>query len=188
MSYDLAVVPRWIQASDNKLRDNLVSFFLGLSGLILLAQVSIPLPWTPVPITGQTFGVYYLALIWGRKRALAVFLTYLLMGGLGFPVFASGSSGLIFGPTLGYLAGMAIATFWLGSLADWGWTTTWFKTYLACLSSSLIIFSFGIFGLSFFIPVENLLTAGVLPFLPGDLLKTLLATSLAIKTASAFNR
>lgn len=186
MSYDLALVPRWIQKSESKFRDNIASFLLGLCGLVLLAQVSIPLPWTPVPITGQTFGVYYLALVWGRKRALAVFLTYLILGGFGLPVFASGSSGLVFGPTLGYLAGMAAATFWLGSLADWGWTSTWFKTYLACFSSSLIIFAFGIFGLSFFIPAENLLTAGVLPFLPGDLLKTILATTLAMKTSNAF--
>lgn len=145
----------------------------------LSAQIAIPLSWTPVPITGQTFGIALMALLLGRKRATAVVISYLVLGAIGLPIFALGKAGITVGPTTGYLVGMALATYWMGLLSDSGWTRTWWKSYLAACSGSVIIFVCGVLGLSLFGQTKELLVVGVLPFLPGDFLKTLLASSIA---------
>lgn len=187
MSQDLALIPQFIIQRGNKLEENILSVLLGAIGLSLLAQIAIPLPWTPVPITGQTFGVSLIALMWGRKRAMATFVSYLGLGALGLPVFALGKSGLSIGPTTGYLVGMAAATYWIGTLSDMGWTKTWWRSYLAAFSGSVLIFIAGVVGLSLFIPNSHLWTAGVLPFLPGDLIKTLLSSYLAFQAGKNFH-
>jgi biotin transport system substrate-specific component len=178
---ELALIPRFIIQRGNKIQENILSIILGVLSLSILAQIAIPIPWTPVPITGQTFGVSLIALMWGRKRATACIFSYLLLGGIGLPIFAMGKSGLLIGPTTGYLIGMAVATYWMGALSDRGWTRSWWKSYCTAFSGSLIIFSFGVLGLSLFIPSKDLLSAGVLPFLPGDLLKTLLSSFIAFR-------
>src|SRR4051812_12271756 len=103
-----ALIPIRLSQSQNKVLSELAALFGGVLLLSLLAQVAIPLPWTPVPITGQTFGVALVALSWGRKRALSAFLAYLAVGAFGLPVFAAGKSGLMMGPTFGYLVGMMV--------------------------------------------------------------------------------
>jgi biotin transport system substrate-specific component len=152
----------------------------GVIGLALLAQVSIPLPFTPVPLTGQTFGVYLLALLFGRKRGLATVAAYLAVGAAGAPVFALGQSGLSIGPTMGYLVGMLAAAFVVGGLADKGFNAKFPKAWLAAACGSVCVFTFGLIGLSFFVPTDALLMSGLIPFIPGDLIKTTLAASMAI--------
>lgn len=181
MSPELALIPQYIIKRGNKIQENILSIFLGTAFLSLLAQIAIPLPWTPVPITGQTFGISLMSLIWGRKRATAVILSYLTLGIIGLPIFAMGKSGLSIGPTTGYLIGMAVATYWMGTLSDWGWTNSWWRSYWVAASGSSIIFLCGVLGLSLFIPTKNLWSAGVVPFLPGDFLKTLLSSYIAFK-------
>lgn len=178
---ELAIIPSYLTLRGNKIHENILCVVSGVLALSLLAQMTISLPWTPVPITGQTFGVALIALLWGKKRGTATVLSYLFLGGMGLPIFAMGKSGFSLGPTFGYLVGMLVAAYLMGSLADRGWTKKFFLSYLTVLLGSLVIFSFGVFGLSFFIPRENLLVAGVLPFLPGDLIKTLLASSFAFQ-------
>lgn len=160
----------------------------GVLCLSLLAQIAIPLPWTPVPITGQTFGVVLIALMFGKKRAMTIILSYLSLGVLGFPIFAMGKSGFSIGPTTGYLIGMVVATYWMGTLSDRGWAKTWWRSYLTAFSGSLIIFSCGVAGLSLFIPSNELLSAGVLPFLPGDFFKTLLSSFIAFKAQRSLEK
>ena len=186
-SLELAPISQFIISRGNKAKENILAVAIGIVLLSLLAQVAIPLPWTPVPVTGQTFGVSLMALLWGRKRAFSVILGYLFLGGIGLPIFALGKSGLSFGPTIGYLIGMALAAVWMGTLSDRGWTKTWLRTYLVALSGSVIIFSCGVFCLSFFLPFKNLLITGVLPFLPGDLIKSLLASYIAFKSQKINN-
>src|SRR3989344_2031632 len=181
MNQELALVPQYIIQRGNKIQANVLSVVLGVLCLSMLAQIAIPLPWTPVPITGQTFGVTLIALMWGRKRALATILSYLALGALGLPIFAMGKAGFSFGPTTGYLIGMAVATYWMGFLSDQGWTKSWLRLYLTAVSGSIIIFSCGVAVLSLFIPTQNLLSAGVLPFLPGDFLKTLISSCIAFQ-------
>lgn len=181
MSQELSLVPQYITLRGNKTLENIFCVLLGAFLLSLLAQISIPLSWTPVPITGQTFGVSLLALTWGRKRGLAAMVCYLCAGAIGFPVFAAGASGISFGPTLGYMVGMVFATWWVGWLSDSGWTKTFLRTYLATVSGSVIIFSCGAVVLSFFLPAKDLLVAGILSFLPGDFLKSMLASLITFR-------
>lgn len=151
----------------------------GTLALCLLSQLAIPLPFTPVPITGQTFVVALNALLLGRKRALAAFLIYAGIGSAGLPVFAMGTSGLHLGPTLGYLVGMAAATWVIGALADQGRTRTFIRAWLAAMLGSALIFAFGLVGLSVFVPAATVFKAGLIPFIPGDLIKMTLAASVA---------
>lgn len=176
---DLSLIPSFIIQRGNTVRDNIVCVLGGVALLSLLAQITFFLPWTPVPITGQTFGVSLMALLWGRKRGVLVMLSYLTVGALGLPVFAMGKSGLLMGPTMGYLVGMVFAAYIVGALADKGWTKKWWSSYLAAMTGSVVTFSFGLMGLSFFLPTEALLMAGLLPFLPGDLIKTSLSSFIA---------
>ncbi|AGH95264.1 biotin transporter BioY [Pseudobdellovibrio exovorus] len=178
---ELSLIPNFIIQRGNTLRDNALCLLGGVALLSLLAQITFFLPWTPVPITGQTFGVALMALLWGRKRAVLVVLGYIGLGGLGLPVFALGKSGLLMGPTMGYLFGMVVAAYGMGALADKGWTRKWWTSYLAAFIGSVITFTFGLLVLSIFLPKESLLMAGLFPFLPGDLVKTLLASSIAYK-------
>ena len=188
MTCELALVPQYLVQRGNKAAENVLSICLGVVFLSLLAQIAVPLPWTPVPITGQTFGVSLTALLWGRKRSSAIILSYLLLGGLGLPIFAMGKSGFSIGPTMGYLVGMAVAAYWMGTLSDWGWTKTWLRSYLTALLGSVIIFSSGVMLLSVFIPAKDLWSAGVLPFLPGDFFKTLLSSFIAFQTQKAWEQ
>jgi biotin transport system substrate-specific component len=174
-----ALIPQIIRHQENKVAANLLAVFAGVALMTALAQINIPLPWTPVPITGQTFGVTFLSLIWGRNRGLAVMLSYIGLGIAGAPLFAMGQAGFSWGPTSGYLIGMVLASAWLGTWADRGWTKTFWRSYAASASGSLIVFGCGLYGLSFFLPKEVLFNAGLYPYLPGDLLKTVMACLLA---------
>jgi biotin transport system substrate-specific component len=152
---------------------------LGVGLLAVLAQVKIYLPFSPVPITGQTFGVALIALVYGRKLGLLTMSTYLLAGGLGAPIFAKFQSGLAIGPTMGYLIGMWFSTLLIGTLSDRGYAKSWPKAFLACVLGSLCVFSVGLLVLSYFVPSESLLVMGLYPFLIGDLFKNTLASFLA---------
>ncbi len=176
-----ALIPQIISKAERKTLSDFISIIAGVAVLSLLAQIIIPLPWTPVPITGQTFGVTLVALSWGRKRALAVLLLYMALGGFGLPVFAAGKSGLLLGPTLGYLAGMVCSSYVVGYLADKGFTRTFKKSLIAAFCGSALVFLFGLIGLSFFVPFEALMAAGLLPFIPGDIIKNTLAAYLSAK-------
>jgi biotin transport system substrate-specific component len=186
-SQSLALIPRILSkrgsSTFGRALENVVAVFTGVVLLSLLAQVAIPLPWTPVPITGQTFGVALIAMLWGRARGFAVVLSYLIAGAIGLPVFAMAKSGLAFGPTFGYLLGMLVASIWMGFLADRGWTKTFLRAWLTAFSGSVIVFSFGLAVLSTFVPSESLLAFGLLPFLPGDFLKTLIASSVVYRAS-----
>jgi hypothetical protein len=86
---------------------------LGALLVATLAQVIIPLPFTPVPLTGQTFAVLLVGAALGSKRGIASLALYTVMGALGLPFFAGGASGLVYlsGPTLGYLVGFIAAAY-----------------------------------------------------------------------------
>lgn len=170
-----AYIASHVDISPNKRVGSFVVVAGGIVMLALLAQLKIVLPWTPVPITGQTFGVALLALLWGSRLSLTTFAGYLLLGFAGAPVLAGGASGFSFGPTMGYLAGMLLASWVVGKLSDHGWARSFWTALFACYVGSFLIFIFGVVGLSFFVPAKGLLVAGVLPFLPGDLIKNILA-------------
>jgi biotin transport system substrate-specific component len=143
----------------------------------LAAQAAIPVPWSPVPITGQTFAVLLSGAVLGARRGFAAQALYLLEGAMGLPVFAAGAAGVatFAGPTGGYLAAFPFAAAVTGALAQRGWDRRFVTMVAAMLLGSAVIFAAGLAQLSRFLPADALLAAGLLPFLPGDLVKSSLA-------------
>ena len=153
--------------------------FVGCSlGLGLLAQIEVPLWFTPVPITLQTFGVMLIAALCGGRRGFYALLVYLAEGALGVPVFAGGSAGVavLMGPTGGYLFGFPIAAFLMGSLLEK--RKSFSKILLTMLVGSLVMLGSGALWLSFLVGGSAALKLGVYPFLIGSGLKSLAASSL----------
>lgn len=188
MTLQNAFVTELVLRKGNTLRNNLVAVLSGTALIAAVAQIAIPLPFTPVPITGQTFGVALLSLLWGRARGVSAVALYLFLGIAGMPVFALGKSGVLWGPTAGYLLGMLAASYVVGGLADRGWTQSFLKTWLAAICGSLLVFSGGVTVLAFFLPKESLFVSGVLPFLPGDLIKNILAAFIARQVAKSASK
>jgi len=141
--------------------------------LVGCAYLTINLPFSPVPITGQTFGVLLVAMALGRVRGSAVVLAYLAEGAAGLPVFAGGKAGIgaLLGPTGGYLIGFLLAAYVTGWLADYSWDRGYFKSVMAMLAGNVVIFSCGLAQLSFFVPGGSVLAMGLYPFLVGGLIK-----------------
>jgi biotin transport system substrate-specific component len=143
----------------------------------LAAQAAIPVPWSPVPITGQTFAVTLSGAVLGMRRGFLAQALYLAEGALGLPVFAGGAAGaaVLLGPTAGYLVAFPIAAALTGALAERGWDRRFATMLAAMLLGSVPIFALGLAVLSRFVPAGGLFAAGLFPFLPGDLIKATLA-------------
>ncbi|HEY3215038.1 MAG TPA: biotin transporter BioY [Candidatus Eisenbacteria bacterium] len=143
----------------------------------MAARIVVPLPWTPVPLTGQTFAVLLSGAVLGVRRGFLAQSIYLTEGTLGLPVFAGGAAGwaTFAGPTGGYLAAFPFAAALTGMLAERGWDRRFPSMLGAMLAGSSVIFAGGLLGLSRFVPAPGLLAAGLLPFIPGDLVKAALA-------------
>lgn len=158
-----------------------VLLVLGASLFIALsAQVVIPLPFTPVPLTGQSFAVLLTGLLLGNRRGALAILAYLGEGMSGLPVFAGGGGSFahLAGPTGGYLVAFVPAAFLTGSLGERGWDRRPVTAGAAMLLGSFVILGGGAAWLSIFTGAGKALTVGVLPFLPGDLLKTAAAAAI----------
>jgi len=158
-----------------------VALMLGGSLLIALAaQLQVVLPFSPVPMTGQTFAVLLLGALYGRKRGPATVVTYLALGGLGLPVFTGGAFGVarLVGPTAGYLVGFVAAAFVVGVLSERGWDRKPWTTAVSMIIGNGMIYVAGVLWLSRFVGWPAVLSTGVLPFLAGDALKIALATVL----------
>lgn len=157
----------------------------GVAFLSLLAQIAIPVPGSPVPVTGQTLGVLLLATSYGATLGTTTFFTYLLVGALGAPVFANGGSGIerIVGATGGYLVGMLLTSALLGYLGGRRWDQK-FKTALpAMLIGNVLTFGFGLLWLRQYTGKDWAWTisAGFTPFIIGEILKIAIAgTSLPL--------
>jgi biotin transport system substrate-specific component len=145
----------------------------------LCAQVAIPLPFTPVPITLQTFAVLLSGAALGPLRGGAAMLLYLVAGSLGVAWFANGESGFG-GPTFGYIIGFVVAASVVGALASRGADRTVSGTLAIMVLGNLIIYAFGVpwlvasTGMPLFVALEK----GLWPFVIGDALKIALAAGL----------
>ncbi len=148
--------------------------------LAVLSQVEIRLPWTPVPVTLQTFAVFLIGAALGARRGALAVAAFLLQGAAGLPFFAGGAAGPahLVGPTGGYLAGFVVAAFVIGALAERGWDRTPTRAFVAVSVGAALIFACGLAQLSTFVPREQLLALGLTPFLPGAALKVALAALL----------
>ena len=130
-----------------------------------------------VPISGQTFAVLLAGALLGSKRGALSQLTYLSAGALGAPIFAGWHGGIahVMGPTGGYLFGFVAAAFVVGFLAERGWDRRVWSTALAMVIGSIVIYAFGLSWLMHYLPANSVLSAGLYPFIPGDLAKVALA-------------
>ncbi|MFQ5773305.1 MAG: biotin transporter BioY [Kiloniellaceae bacterium] len=166
---------------------------LGSAFVALAAQVQVPL-W-PVPITGQTFAVLMVGMVFGLRLGAATLLLYMAEGALGLPVFAklAAGPGVILGPTGGYIVGFVLAAGIVGYLAERGWGRNAATTALAMLIGNVAIYLPGLPWLAVFYAGPGAayvaqtgaetafgaaIQAGALPFLLGDALKLALAAAL----------
>lgn len=158
---------------------NVVLVLVGTALIALSARAAIPLPFSPVPVTLQTFTVLLAGLLFGSRLGALTLLVYLAEGLVGLPVFAFGLGGpaAFLGPTGGYLVGFVFAAAVAGWLAEHGWDRRRHTTFLAMLIGNLVIYLFGVAWLSHLLPLRDALVQGVLPFLPGDLAKIAMAVA-----------
>lgn len=154
----------------------------GVLFIALSAQVVIPLPFTPVPITGQTFAALLVGGAYGAARSAGTLLAYLAVGALGAPVFHDGSHGLgvLTASTGGYLVGMVVAAVVVGAAAERGLDRQLLSSVLAMLVGTAVIYAVGAGWLAVALDLSaaKAFELGVRPFVAGDLLKLALAGSL----------
>ena len=162
----------------------LMHITIGALFVAALAQVKIPLPFTPVPLTGQTFAVLLVGAALGSKRGAASLALYMAMGAFGLPFFAGGASGLAYlsGATLGYLVGFVGAAYVVGLLAERGLERSVRTSLVPFVAGTLVIYLFGAGWLAILLGAEKAFTMGILPFIPGDVIKLILA-ALALPAA-----
>jgi biotin transport system substrate-specific component len=145
--------------------------------IALCSQVAIPLPFTPVPVTLQTFAVILTGCLLGSTRGTAAVAAYIGEGLIGLPVFAGGTFGVarLLGPTGGYLVGFLAAAFVTGLLTERGFARRWVGIILTLLVGEIAIFLPGVIWLGAFVGADKALPLGFYPFVIGDGLKTVAA-------------
>jgi biotin transport system substrate-specific component len=143
-----------------------------------------------VPITGQTFAVLLSGTLLGSRRAFLGQCLYLLEGAMGLPFFAGGAAGVarLLGPTGGYLIAFPFAAAMTGAFAEHALDRTPARMFLIMIAGSIVIFGLGLGQLSRFVPGSSLLASGLLPFIPGDLIKAALAAAVFPMTWKFVNR
>jgi biotin transport system substrate-specific component len=169
-----------------KTRDMMyISLFAAIMAVLGLLP-PIPLPFSPVPITMQTLGVMLAGSILGAKRGGASLLVFILLVAVGAPILSGGRGGMgvIFGPSGGYIISWPIAALVIGYFVERFWNNlSYFKLLLINLVGGiLIVYAFGIPVLAFYTNVGLLeTTIGNLAFIPGDMIKVIIASYVAIK-------
>jgi biotin transport system substrate-specific component len=176
------LVPISVGESLSSRARHIVLILTGALLIYLTALLSIRVPGSPVPITGQTFGVLLVGGALGFRRGLAAVSLYVLLGAVGLPVFAQGKDGIqvLFGATGGYLFGFIVAGSLVGRLAELGWDRNLLGALGAMAIGNALIYVFGLPWLAFvggFSPAETLQN-GLIPFVVGDVLKLVLAAVL----------
>ena len=160
------------------------ALMLTLGGVALLfaaSQVEIPLK--PVPINLQTVAVMLVGLTYTPRRALESHLVWLGLAAAGFPMLSGFSGGLTYmgGPTLGYLIGFVLASFFMATLKQKFSLGSWKSDMGLCIVGTLILYACGVSWLTYLFGFTNALAFGVLPFIvPGIIKAGLLCTGLKI--------
>jgi biotin transport system substrate-specific component len=161
----------------------------GVAFIAAMAQVSIPVPGSPVPVTGQTLAALLVGTTYGARLGFTTFATYLVAGIAGAPIFApsatSANHGLdrVMGATGGYLIGMLVASLVLGYLADRKADQKFVTSFPALLFGEIVIFGFGLVWLhnSLDLSWAKTFSLGFTPFIIGEVLKiAIVGTSLPL--------
>ncbi|WP_030813034.1 biotin transporter BioY [Streptomyces sp. NRRL S-337] len=149
----------------------------------LAAQIAVPIPGSPVPVTGQTFAALLVGTALGARRGLLSLALYALAGMAGMPWFAGGASGFA-SPTFGYIVGMLLASGLVGALARRGGDRGALRTAATMAAGTAVIYALGVpyLALSTGMSLDKAVAVGLVPFLLGDALKAALAMG-ALPTA-----
>jgi len=170
-------------ASRNQSLVRNIGLVLGLTAFTALcAQISIPLPFTPVPLTLQTFAVLGGAAALGAQRAVLAQTLYVGLAWLGLPILAQhkGGSEIVFGATGGYLVGFIVASLVVGLISKQGATKNVYGTIAAFAAGTVTIYAFGVGWLAHAtgMTISQAIAAGLTPFIVGDVIKAAVAGGL----------
>jgi biotin transport system substrate-specific component len=153
---------------------------LGVVYVAVLSQIAFPLWFTPVMVSLGTFSVLTASVFLGSSRATVSLVLYALLGFAGVPVFQGAKSGFAL-PTMGYVVGYVIVGYLVGRLAEKKFDRSLVKNTAIMALSSAALYIPGVAWLMFSMGVTNLqkgLEMGLIPFIPGDIVKVLLAGTL----------
>ncbi len=157
----------------------------------IMAQIIIPLPWTPVPITAQTFAVLVAGLILGKKYGLLSQILYILIGILFVPWFGGMTGGIetVLGSTCGYFLGFLVASYFIGAIAEKYANSRKFisAALVIGIANFILIYIPGLSGLAIWtyvtqgtvLNIYDLLIMGLVPFIFGDIVKILGASTVS---------
>ena len=190
VSYPLTLVDR-VRLSSTRTR----AIALVVGGALLTAaaaQITFVLPWTPVPITGQTFSVLLVGTALGLRLGAASQALYVVLGAVGLPFYADGAGGweAASGATAGYLVGFVLAAALLGRLAELRQDRTLLTCWPAMLAGTAVIYACGATWLAHNLNVSaaKAVELGVAPFLIGDAVKLVAAGALVPAAWSLLDR
>ena len=189
MSSSISVSPRTLaDVIPGGLVRNIV-LVAGGAGLVgLTAQVVVPLGFTPVPLSLQTFSVLLVGAALGSKRGLLSMALYAAVGMAGVPWFSEHQSGWTFA-SFGYIIGFMFAAYLVGRLAERGGDRQVLPTVTLMIAGNVVIYAAGVTGLMLFTGwgLPEALAKGVVPFLIGDAIKIALAAGLLPATWKIVN-
>jgi biotin transport system substrate-specific component len=178
-------IPRFLQttAGENALVRDVLLIVAASLLIAIAAQVAVPLPFSPVPMTLQPMAVLLVGAVLGSTRGAAAAALYLLEGATGLPVFAQGKGGifwLVAGPTAGFLLSYPLVAWVTGALSERGWSRSVLRT-MAMMVAGITLIHLG--GWSWLSAVIGLgpgraFALGTAPFLVGDLVKIAIAAAL----------
>jgi biotin transport system substrate-specific component len=152
----------------------------GSAIIAIAAQIAIPIPFTPVPLTLQPLAVLLVGIALGATRGCAAATLYLLEGAAGLPVFAQGHGGAwwLLGPTAGYLLSYPIAAFVAGWFSERGWGSTIARALAGMLLALAIIYAGGWTWLAVLAGPRAAWTMGIVPFVIADMIKVAIGAAL----------
>ncbi|HHY98083.1 MAG TPA: biotin transporter BioY [Firmicutes bacterium] len=178
--------------SNDRVREMIIAALFA-AVIVVLSQISVAIPVSPVPITGQMLGVFLAGGILGSRLGSLSLLIYVLLGAIGLPVFAGAHGGItvLVGPTGGYIWGFILGSYVLGSIVKRCSPTgdtpgarkvAYISTALGMLACLAIVYLIGTIQLAIVVGIGLMraLVIGVLPFIPLDIAKLLIATVLSV--------
>jgi len=159
---------------------NMLMIIAGSALIALAAQIAIPLPFTPVPLTLQPLAVLFVGVVLGSGRGAAAAALYLLEGVSGLPVFAQGHGGIFWlaSMTAGYLYSYPLAAWTAGWFSERGWGSTIVRSVTGMLAALAVIYAGGWAWLALAVGARAAFTMGVAPFVLADIVKIVLAAML----------
>lgn len=164
---------------------------VALASLVIaaFAPLSITLPFTPIPIATQSHVILLLGALLGRRKGAMAVLAFLMQVAVGLPVLSGGRGGLLclVGPSAGFLIGYVVAAYVVGMMLENAKNRTPARTFAAFAAGNVALYLFGWAHLSNFVGASKAILIGVLPFLAGDLLKTVFCAQF-LKKLSFFSK